>query len=246
MEEIKYCSCGQIATKQFKNGNWCCNEDHRKCPTNRKKYSNQGDKNPIFGTTRSKETRDKIAKKAFGRTPWNVGVKPYNKGKSLIEMYGEDKAKEIKEKRSKSVSKTMLNNGGGLYKRSRFLQGWFYSKKMKKDIYYQSSYELAFYRILERSDNVLYFDRPKFAIPYFINGIKHLYHPDVITIEKDFDSFRVYEIKPENENELELNQLKWKAAEDFGFENNLFLFTILNESSFKKELKLVYKEFLLK
>lgn len=48
---MKYCKygCGQLGIKQLKNGNWICSDDHRKCPVNKKKYSQSGSKNPMFG-----------------------------------------------------------------------------------------------------------------------------------------------------------------------------------------------------
>jgi len=249
VREIIYCKfgCGRIATHKIGTG-WICEKFAQSCPVNRNtmKKSTKGEKNGMYGKHQTVETKEKIGKKNLGNTPWNLGKDPYNKGKTLIEMYGEEKAKEIKEKRSKSVSATMLKNGGGISKRSKFLQGWFESKKCQRKIYYQSSYELAFYRILERSDSVLFFDRPKFSIPYYIDGVIHQYHPDVISLEKDCNFFRVYEIKPENECELEINQIKWETASKIGFENDLFLFTVLSESSLKDEIKLIYKEFNLK
>jgi len=40
--------CGNIATHYFKRSKkWCCEEKHQKCPSNRKKYSQPGIKNPL-------------------------------------------------------------------------------------------------------------------------------------------------------------------------------------------------------
>lgn len=41
--------CGYIAKYQLKNGNWCCEPKHQQCPSNRKKYSQPGSKNPMYG-----------------------------------------------------------------------------------------------------------------------------------------------------------------------------------------------------
>ena len=49
MINLCYYGCGQIGKHQLKNGRWCCNSVHQKCPANKRKYSNPGSKNPMFG-----------------------------------------------------------------------------------------------------------------------------------------------------------------------------------------------------
>lgn len=48
---MEYCKngCGNIGIKQLKDGSWICNNSHQKCPVNRKKYSQVGNNNPMFG-----------------------------------------------------------------------------------------------------------------------------------------------------------------------------------------------------
>lgn len=60
--EIILCKCGKEAIHQFKNGSWCCNIEHRKCSENRKKYSQPGSKNPMFGKKQSEKAKEKMRK----------------------------------------------------------------------------------------------------------------------------------------------------------------------------------------
>jgi len=41
--------CGQEGEYKLKNGKWCCKEAYQKCPSNRKKYSQPGSKNGMYG-----------------------------------------------------------------------------------------------------------------------------------------------------------------------------------------------------
>jgi len=242
MEEIHYCICGKIAKVQGKNGKWRCDKDWRHCPSNKIKYGQAGEKNGMYGKKQKSDSKKLMSIKGRGRIPWNIGVEPYNKGKTLEETNGVEEAKKIKEKRNISVTATMIKNGSGTKLRSKFLQGWYISTKTGKKLYYQSSYELAFFRILDRNDSILYFDRCRFSIPYFINGVKHHYTPDVIVKNIYYSFFIVYELKPKNENDLEVNQIKWETAFRIGYENDLFYFAVLNEEPIKDEIKKIYKE----
>lgn len=75
--------CGQEAKYKFKSGNWCCSDSHNKCPANKQKNSENhlGDKNII---RQRPELKDKIRNTLKGRT--------------FIDLHGEEKAREIKEK----------------------------------------------------------------------------------------------------------------------------------------------------
>ncbi len=56
--------CGLEATYKQKNGKFVCNSDHRKCPSNRVKYSLPGKMNPMYGKKHSEETKKIIGKKS--------------------------------------------------------------------------------------------------------------------------------------------------------------------------------------
>ena len=78
---------------------WSCESTYRKCPALRKKYSNSGEKNGMFGKKQHLETIEKISKKALESYKNNSRQKrenyvPYNKGKTLIELHGEEKARD--------------------------------------------------------------------------------------------------------------------------------------------------------
>jgi len=84
--------CGRVTTHQFKNGKWCCESYHNKCPELKRKTSesvkgktpwNKG-KTGIY----SEESLALMSDSKKGKTPWN-------KGKT--EIYSEETLKKISE-----------------------------------------------------------------------------------------------------------------------------------------------------
>ncbi|HDM74928.1 MAG TPA: DUF559 domain-containing protein [Deltaproteobacteria bacterium] len=55
----------------------------------------EGENNPFYGKRHTEETKKKIGEKSKGRTPWNKGRRGY----TYEEIYGEEKAKLLKELR---------------------------------------------------------------------------------------------------------------------------------------------------
>lgn len=108
---------------------WCCEDNYRKCPENRKKY---GGNNGSLGKPHSEERKKKISKSLKGREVWNKDLKniysddtlqkmkrsggKHFKGKTYDEMYGEDKSLSMREKSANRMQKSMKgrqpwNNG---------------------------------------------------------------------------------------------------------------------------------------
>jgi hypothetical protein len=103
-----YYGCGKIAKHQFKNGKWCCEDSHNKCPVNCKKNSikNKGNKKNYVPWNKGKteiysdEVRKKISNSLKGRPSKMKGKKgkpSKYKGMSYEQIYGEERAKEIKD-----------------------------------------------------------------------------------------------------------------------------------------------------
>lgn len=102
-EKLCKYGCGKIGIKQLKSGEWICSTDHRKCPENRKKYSQPGDKNPMHGRHQSKSAKKKIGEKS----KLKVFSKSYRE-KLRNNMVGNDRAKGLvhsKETRNKMSMK---------------------------------------------------------------------------------------------------------------------------------------------
>ena len=99
---IMLCSygCNQDAVYQLKNKKWCCSISINKCPGMRKKNS------------------DKLKEITAGKDPWykkqNLpppmkGKPAFNKGKTNIEIFGEERAKLIKKNVSNSLKGHSFN-----------------------------------------------------------------------------------------------------------------------------------------
>ncbi len=115
--------CGQEAKFQFKNGKWCCSEKTTKCPEIRKKVSKSNKGHIVTEETKKKiskanknqsiERREISSKVHKGKTPWNKGktgiysketlkkMRKARKGKTYKEIFGKEKAKVMKEQRTR-------------------------------------------------------------------------------------------------------------------------------------------------
>lgn len=113
--------CGQEAAYQLKNGKWCCSKSNNSCPSTRKKNSEAhiGDKNII---RRRPELKKKISESLIGR--------------SIIDLHGEEKAKEIKNKIRKNYR---LSSEG----------------KNKKSIYMKNNNPMYFSYIKEKHRKIM-------------------------------------------------------------------------------------------
>ena len=97
-------------------------------------------------------------------------------------------------------------------KKPRFKQGKYESTKTGKILTYRSGLEEKLYKILDRHDEVMSFYSEPFHIDYVHKGQVHKYIPDLIVHFMD-GSRSIWEVKPANQTELEVNKDKWFAAE---------------------------------
>ena len=96
-------------------------------------------------------------------------------------------------------------------------------------VYYRSSYELAAYKILDQLNTVKYYEVEPFGIPYIYNDEEHNYYPDILVLYTD-NSKQIIEVKPAVFVEDDVNQAKFRAAEDYCAENEIS-FTVWTEDN---------------
>ena len=141
---------------------------------------------------------------------------------------------------SKAIIWKDFSNGKMKTRKPKFREGYFVSNKMNgKEFHYRSGLEAEFYECLEAIPEVKAYDVESVSIPYLFEGQSHKYFPD-ITVQLNTGAIEIWEIKPASQNNLPLNQAKWRAATDFcsarGWE-----FVVLNEAGLarlKKRIKL--------
>jgi len=118
--------CGQEAVHQFKNGKWCCVNNHRKCPANKRKMKDLFKVNghPRKGKKVNEESRKKMSESHKGQKSWNrgktgiyseeslkkmsessKGQKAWNKGKKLHSLSDSHKQKLSKSMKGKKNTK---------------------------------------------------------------------------------------------------------------------------------------------
>lgn len=174
--------CGKQAFFQLKNGKWCCSRFYNSCEAIKKKIS-------ISTKKRWKDGKFENVK--------NLAHKdyvPFNKGKTLEQIFGNERAEQIKQKlknsligkssgkcydpvlekkRREKIGKTakLRGNTGGYRKGAgRGKKGWY------KGIFCDSSWELAW--VIYYLDHNIKFERNFQKFEYEYNNEKHFYIPD--------------------------------------------------------------------
>ena len=98
-------------------------------------------------------------------------------------------------------------------KKGSFMAGVFWSHKNDKALSYRSSYELAFYHLLEADEKVLTYLVEPFHLPYFspLDHKMHRYYPDLLVLYSD-SKMELIEIKPVTLIRDIIVQVKARAA----------------------------------
>lgn len=98
-------------------------------------------------------------------------------------------------------------------RKPKFKQGKYESTKTGKTLGYRSGLEEKLYKVLDQYDDVMSFYSEPFQIDYIHRGQAHKYTPDLIVNFMD-GRRQVWEVKPSNQTDLEMNKNKWRAAEE--------------------------------
>ena len=214
IEKFCKCGCGQkIEIKSYR------------------KYRNNTTPDYIYGHNRkhkkmSEEHKRKIGKANKGNTisyeqkqylsKINKGKKMSleNKEKLIFANTGRKFSKETRQKLSKSIINSILKNDGINKGAFRGKKGKFFSIKNNKTLYYDSTYELQAFKILEQMSIVKLYYRCDIYIKYEYKNNTRRYIPDVI-VEYTNGEKDIIEIKPENRINEDINKAKFNAAKLF-------------------------------
>jgi len=98
-------------------------------------------------------------------------------------------------------------------RKPRFKQGKYESTKTGRVLGYRSGLEERVYKILDQHEEVVSFYSEPFNINYIHKGQAHKYIPDLFVTFMDGHK-EIWEVKPSNQTDLEVNKNKWRAAED--------------------------------
>jgi hypothetical protein len=170
------------------------------------------------------EIKEKIGKTSKDR--WQNDKEFKNKMKRCaqehsVRMKGVKKSVSMKRKLSAIATRRHIESPEGFVgEKTRYKQGYYFSKKNNKELYYQSSYELLAFNILEQQDAVVKYEKCKFSIDYVkpSDNFTHKYVPDILVIYDDGRK-QIIEIKAEWQLEDEIVKAKQMAAkEKFGDE----------------------------
>lgn len=197
--------------KSFGKKCMACENSHQKRGLSRKKRPEHSKKmtgsgNPMFGKKRTKKEKRLMSKNRKGK---GVGVCGKYK-----------RTEEIKEKISSGVAQAYIDgrlNSGSYYK-----HGYVYSHKLKRKVFYRSSWEKFVIKYLDKHPNVEFFEEEPLKIKYFdpSRNKNRYYIPDFL-VKYDCGIKEIWEVKPSYlvKND-ETTKSKVKAANKFLEENS--------------------------
>lgn len=111
-----------------------------------------------------------------------------------------------------------------------FREGYMTSTKNNgKEFHYRSGYECEVLECLEVIPEILRYEVEPLrgGIPYLFEGKIHHYFPDLFVYFAD-GHVEIWEIKPENQNDLPVNRAKWDSALPY-CESKGWRFVVINE-----------------
>ena len=179
----------------------------------------------LVGKTLSKERKAKISKTL--------------KGRSYVDLYGEEKALEMRKLRRTELKGRVRPNISACWdnpefvsKRGhsgkRYTKGYFKSYKSGETwLYFASSYELHAYLKLEHDKTILTFSRCLTSIKYVLDGITRRYIPDIDVVYVD-GTRGFIEVKPDSRMTNKVVRIKTEAAQNYCSQNGL-RFTLWGE-----------------
>lgn len=171
---------------------------------------------------KTEEVKEKTRKNAIAR---NKTEKQKEAVKTALT--GRAVPKERCERHSETL-KRMIADGKFIPLANKYFKhGTYFSTKMNKEVIYRSSYELAYYKILDEDNTVKNWEAECIRIPYLFEGKMHTYFPDLL-----INGNEIHEIKPVNLIKHPKNIAKQEAAEKFCLDRNWKYVYITEEDIF--------------
>lgn len=118
-------------------------------------------------------------------------------------------------------------------KKMQFAEGYITSQKNGGvNLHYRSSWERDVYMCLENCDDVEGYKVENFPVEYYWKGRRKRYFPDLFIAFKD-GHYEVWEIKPSNQKQMEVNKAKWLACEGHCAARN-WTFKVITEDEIRQ------------
>jgi hypothetical protein len=118
-------------------------------------------------------------------------------------------------------------------KKPKFHEGYINSiKNGNQKMHYRSSWERDVYICLENLAEVSSYKVESFPVEYYWRGRRKRYFPDILVAFNN-GTYEVWEIKPDNQKQLEVNKAKWLACEGH-CETRGWKFKVIDENEIKQ------------
>ena len=109
--------------------------------------------------------------------------------------------------------------------------GAFWSAKLARRVHYESSVEREILNVLERSDQIAYYQEQPFAIPYAFDGRSRRYFPDIFAATVDGRGL-LLEVKPIPNMAISMNRAKADAGRSWANQHGWGWITLDSQSTF--------------
>jgi hypothetical protein len=163
-------------------------------------------------------------------------------GKYLGVVGKYERTAEIREKISKSVAQK--HKEGAYRLEVAGIKGYFYSKKMKRECYYNSTWEKRLLECFDKWSRINWFEYEPLELSYWFMGAKHIYIPDFLVMYDDGIK-SIWEVKRQDhidydfQTEEKLCALKEWCAKNH---HNMFVISIKDIEGLERYLKTCPKE----
>ncbi len=159
----------------------------------------------------------------------NPNLASKNKGKTLEEIYGFERAAEIK---AKITKRRIENNQLYCSFGSIGIHGKYYSVKNNNFIIYESIFERKAFELLENDSTVLKYERSSVTVQYKYDNQVKTHFPDFRITYFD-NSQSIVEIKPSDQLLKIVNILKFNSISEYCMKNNLQYFVWTEKELFE-------------
>jgi hypothetical protein len=188
---------------------------------------------PFLGKNLTSEHKRKISDtRIINKIAAGLNNPSYGKTREKSPIYGIKRSEETKETMSNIKAQQWIDGKyNGVDFNKFYKNGFMYSEKCKKDIWYRSGLERQIFEKIEKDQNIITYRIEPFVIKYFYTSQKQNrnYIPDILCFYKNGE-IKLIELKPEYQLEEQKNIDKFSAAQKYCNEKGM-IFEVWTEKN---------------
>jgi len=227
--------CSRSCASTYNNKIMYCNDKVRNkiSQTKKKQYETGAVVSAFLGKNLSEQHKQKISDtRILNKIAVGENNPSYGKVGEKSAIYGIKRSRETKEIMSNIKAQQWLDGKyNGVDFNKFYKNGFMYSNKCKKEIWYRSGFEKQIFEKLENDENIVTYRVEPFIIKYYYTSQKQNrnYIPDVLCFYKNGD-LKLIELKPDYQLEEQKNIDKFSSAQKYCDEKGM-TFEVWTEKS---------------